>query len=102
MEYHYVGMDQQARSMPTGILTDSERSFYRGENEVEDPEGYRGNARHRARNRMDQIEKDLQVLKEAGEDDLLDEFYSRFSRVGELEREVAELREKLDEEDSDS
>lgn len=102
MGYHYVGMAQQARAMGTGILSDSERAVLRGEKEVEDRDGYISNARYRARKRMDQIEKDLQVLKEAGEDDLVDEFYSRFSRVSELQREVEQLREQLDEQDSDS
>jgi hypothetical protein len=47
---------------------------------------------------MDQIEEDLEVLREAGQEDLVEEFVSRFGRVERLEREVEELREKLDEE----
>lgn len=91
-------MAQQPHQMTTGILSPKEREFFRGENEVENPSGYRGNARYRARNRMEQIERDLEVLKEAGEDDIVEEFYSRFSRVGELERKVERLENELEEE----
>jgi hypothetical protein len=82
--------------MPTGILSTGERDFFRGESDVDDPDGYRRNARHRARKRMDQIEEDLQVLKEAGQDDLVEEFYNRFGRER-LEREIEELRRELEE-----
>lgn len=86
----------QHRRMPTGILSTGERDFFRGESDVDDPDGYRRNARHRARKRMDQIEEDLQVLKEAGQDDLVEEFYNRFGRER-LEREIEELRRELEE-----
>jgi hypothetical protein len=81
----------------TGILSDGERAFFRDEKEVEDPDGYQRNARYRARQRMDQIEEDLEVLRESGQEDLVEEFVNRFGRVERLEREVEELREKLDE-----
>jgi len=83
----------------TGILSDGERAFFRDEKEVEDPDGYQRNARYRARQRMDQIEEDLDVLREAGQEDLVEEFVNRFGRVERLEREVEELRAKLDEDD---
>ena len=86
----------QHRRMPTGILSTGERDFFRGESDVDDPDGYRRNARHRARKRMDQIEEDLQVLKEAGQDDLVEEFYNRFGRDKRLEREIEELRRELE------
>lgn len=51
---------------------------------------------------MDQIEEDLKVLREAGQDDLVEEFVSRFGRVERLEREIEKLRRELeDERDSD-
>ena len=69
------------------------------EKEVEDPDGYQRNARYRARQRMDQIEEDLDVLRDAGQKDLVEEFVNRFGRVERLEKEVEELRSKLDEDD---
>jgi len=95
-----MGTPQQSRTrVSTGILSDGERAFFKGEKEVEDPDGYQRNARYRARQRMDQIEDDLEVLREAGQEDLVEEFVSRFGRVERLEREVEELREKLDEDE---
>lgn len=82
----------------TGILSDGERAFFNGEKTVNDPDGYKRSARYRARQRMNQIEEDLDVLREAGQEDLVEEFVSRFGRVERLEREVEELRSKLDEE----
>lgn len=95
-----MGTPQQpTRRMTTGLLSEGEREFFEGEKEPEDPDGYRRNARYRARQRMDQIEKDIEVLQEAGEDDLVDEFFNRFGRVQRLEREVEQLRSQLDQED---
>jgi len=70
------------------ILSDGERAFFKGENEVKDLDGYQRNARNRARQRMDQIEVDLYVLREAGQEDLVEEFVNRFGRVERLVREV--------------
>lgn len=83
----------------TGILSDGERAFFKGEKTVEDPDGYKRNARYRARQRMDQIEDDLDVLREHGQEDLVEEFVNRFGRVERLEREVEALREQLDKEE---
>lgn len=98
-----MGTPQQTRtSVPTGILSDGEREFFLGEKEVEDPDGYERNARYRARQRMDQIENDLEVLRESGQEDLVNEFLNRFGRVERLEREVEQLRSELSEQDDDS
>jgi hypothetical protein len=86
---------QAKTRVSTGILTEGEREFLRGEKDVENPGGYRSNVRYRAKQRMDQIEEDLEVLREAGEDDLVEEFFGRFGRVQRLEREVEELRDEL-------
>ena len=92
-----MGTSQQSKArVSTGILSNGEREFYRHEKDVKDPDGYRRNARYRARKRMDQIEEDLELLEQAGEDDLVEEFHNRFSRVGQLEKEVDRLRSKVD------
>jgi len=93
-EYLSMGTAQPTR-VPTGLLSNGERDFFRGESDVQDPDGYRRNARHRARKRMDQIEEDLEVLGEAGQADLVEEFYNRFGRDRRLEREIEELREQI-------
>ena len=92
-----MGTNHQSRTrVSTGILSDGERRFFRGEKDVQDPDGYQRNARYRARQRMDQIEEDLEVLRESGQEDLVEEFHSRFGRVERLEREVERLRQELD------
>lgn len=101
MLHHYMGTTPQSRTrVSTGILSDGERAFFRDEKEVEDPDGYERNARYRARQRMDQIEEDLDVLREAGQEDLVKEFVNRFGRVERLEKEVEELRSKLDQDET--
>lgn len=79
-----------------GLLTDGEREFLRGEKEVADPDGYRYNTRSRFRARMKRLDEDLEILREAGEDELVEEFYDKFGRVERLERELEELRDELD------
>lgn len=93
-----MGTPPQLRArVSTGILSDGERAFFRGEHDVKDPDGYTRNARYRARKRMDQIERDLETLREHGQEDLAEEFYNRFSRVERLERQIESLQEQLDE-----
>ncbi|WP_224332904.1 hypothetical protein [Haloprofundus halobius] len=46
---------------------------------------------------MDQIEEDIEILKDAGQDDLVNEFLNRFGRIERLEREIDHLRDQLDE-----
>lgn len=97
--HYYMGTPQQSRTrVATGILSEGERAFFDGRKEVGDPAGYERNARYRARQRMDQIEKDLDVLREAGQEDIVKEFLNRFGRVERLEKEVEQLRDQLDDE----
>lgn len=87
--------------MSRGLLTDAEREFLRGERDVEDPDGYLRNLRYRFRQRMDRLEEDINVLRAAEQDDLVDEFLNQFGRVERLEREVDELRRELEQERGD-
>ena len=91
-----MGTKQQSRTgVRTGILSDGEQRFFCDEKDVKDPDGYQRKARYRARQRMDQIEENLEVLREAGQDDLVEEFYNRFGRVERLERNIERLRREL-------
>lgn len=83
--------------MNRGLLTKAQREFLRGEKPDVDAESYRYRTRSDFRNRMDRLEEDIELLRQAGEDDLVGEFYERFGRVERLQREVADLREQLDE-----
>ena len=87
---------EAGRKLSRGLLTPAQREFLRGERDVENPDSYRYNVRSDFRGRMDKLEEDLELLREHGEDDLVEEFYDRFGRVERLERELDELREQLD------
>lgn len=83
-------------------MSNAEREFLRGENEVEDPDGYERNLKYRAKQQMERIEDDLELLERNGFDDLAEEFFNRFSRYKQLEREVDRLRDELEDERGES
>ncbi len=83
---------ERDRMRNRGLLTKDDRKAYRGDRDV-DEESFH-DIRWNIRKRMDRMEKDLEILEEAGEDELVDEFYDRFGmtdlarRVRELEKET--------------
>lgn len=79
-----------------GLLTKADRNALLGEREVTDER--LADIRYNIRQRMAHIEDDLQILREAGEDDLVAGFYDRFGRAAQLEQRVAELEERLKDE----
>lgn len=80
-----------------GLLTKADRAFFQGDREPEDPESRRGDIRYNINQRMDRIEEDLRILREAGEDDLVANFWDRFGRTSQLEKRVEELEQELEE-----
>lgn len=87
--------------MSRGLLTDAEKEFLRGEKTDIDQQQYRYNIRSNFRGRMDELEEDLDLLREGGEDDLVEEFYNCFGRMERLEKEVHRLRRELDDKQGD-
>jgi hypothetical protein len=87
--------------MSRGLLTEAERAFLRGEKDSVDEQQYRYNVRSNFRSRMEQLSEDLELLREAGEDDLVEKFYAEFSRVERLEKELEALRAELEDERND-
>ena len=87
--------------MSRGLLTKSEREFLRGEKEDVDEQQYRYNIRSNFRSRVSELEEDLELLRDAGEEELVEEFHNTFSRMERLEREVERLRDELEEERDD-
>lgn len=92
-------------SVPTGLLSENEEAFLEGDHEVENPEQYMRNLRHRSNQRIQQIPKHLQLLEEAGHDDLVAQFYYQIDpterlrdEVRALQAEVEALHEVLDDE----
>lgn len=77
----------QKSTVPTGLLSSSQRAFLRGENdEIENPEQYKRNLRHRAKQRAGQMAEDLALLEEHGHDDIVAQFYHEVDRIERLRR----------------
>ncbi len=74
-----------------GLLTKRDRKALRGERDVTSEQLQ--DIRWNVRKRIERIERDLEILEAAGEDELVDDFYGEFGmtdiarRVRELERE---------------
>jgi hypothetical protein len=89
-----------------GILTEDDRDFYRGDKQPDDPDAVRREKRHNISKRIAHIVEDLELLTEAGETDLVDEFHRETDRdagIEDLEAELANIRDHLsagDEDDS--
>ena len=93
----------QDLSVPTGLLSDSQRAFLRGENEdIENPEQYERNIRYRASQRVGQMAEDLALLEKHGHEDIVAEFYHEVNRIERLRRELGIYTENIDSESSDT
>lgn len=79
-----------------GLLTADDRAFYRGEKDVEDEDKTRREKRYNIRQRMENVAEDIELLQEAGEDDLVNEFYGDIGRYERLEQQIQNLQEQID------
>lgn len=80
-----------------GLLTADDRTFFQGGAEKDDPVQARRDKRHNIRKRIERIERDLEILQAAGEEDLVEEFYSTLGRHERLEERLRRLEEQIDE-----
>lgn len=93
-------MSQEEQGMDhRGLLTDDDRRFFRGERDVKDPAKKASEIRYRVRRRMENLEEDIQILREADETRLVEEFYEKIGRYERLERQIEELQQRLDDGD---
>lgn len=88
----------EARTMNRGLLTKAQREFLQGDKPDVDQDNYLYRIRSDFRARMDELEEDLEILREADQNELVEEFFDRFGRVERLEREIEELRKKVEDE----
>lgn len=82
-----------------GLLTSDDRAFFSGDKEFESEEKKtqaRRDKRHNIRQRMEHIAEDIELLQEAGEDDLVNEFYADIGRYERLEQQIRELQEQVE------
>ena len=88
-------------TVPTGLLSDNERAFLRGEKDVENPDQYERNLRYRANQRKDQMAEDLKLLEKEGHEDIVAGFYYKVNRIERLRRELGIYMENVDSETSE-
>lgn len=79
-----------------GLLTDDDRAFFQGETDKDDPDAAWSTKRHNVRERARNMAEDLDILREAGEDDLVEFVYEEIGRYEQLDRRLKELEEQLD------
>lgn len=83
-----------------GLLTKKDRKVLRGEIEFDSEEERRdklSDIRWAVKERMDKIDDDLKILRDAGEDELVAKFYDSFGPTKELEQRIEELEDQLEE-----
>lgn len=100
-QYMGIASEQDDHMDRRALLTDREREVLRGEaDDVENLRQYQSKVRTRVNNRLGRLEEDLQLLADV-EPEISSEVYKRIcddrdSRLAQLEREVAELRERVE------
>ena len=86
------------------LLTDREREVLSGEvDDVENPAEYRSKIRSRIKKRLKRLESDVDLL-DKHEPDLAEDLYKHICgdeqrRLAKVEREIAELRNRIEDED---
>ena len=89
--------DETDRMQNRGLLTEDDRAFFRGEKETDDPDKTRREKLFNVRERRDNVAEDLELLREAGEDETVEQFYAVVGRYERLERQLHDLQSQLDE-----
>jgi len=84
-----------------GLLTEDDRAFFSGEKDTDDPDKTEREKRYRIRRRIEHMADDLDILREAGQDDLLSDFYQAAGRQERLARKVEQLEAELESERDD-
>lgn len=92
----WVRRNDRALMENRGLLTDDDRRFFRGEKDI-DPDGAQArNKRSRVRRRIENIAEDLEILREAGEDDLVATFEDETGAYARLDERLQEVEEFME------
>lgn len=77
-------------AVTTALLSDKQRAFLRGEREgdLKDPDQYERKVRHQARQRVEMLRRDLQLLEANDHEDIVAQFYYEVSRIERLREEL--------------
>lgn len=82
-----------------GLLTADDRAFFEGDKDVDDPMETRRQKRYNVRQRIERLSEDLDILREAGENDLVSDFYDevgRLEQIDALKEQVERLEQQFD------
>lgn len=80
-----------------GLLTADDRAFFEGQKDVDNADKTRREKRYNVRQRIDRVAEDIEILRDAGEDDLVEDLYDEIGRYERLEKQLRDLREQLEE-----
>lgn len=82
----------QSNAVTTALLSDKQRAFLRGEreDELKDPEQYERKVRHQARQRVEMLRRDLELLETNDHEDIVAMFYWEVSRIERLRDDLRE------------
>lgn len=72
--------------MTTALLSEKQRAFLRDEreDELKDPDQYERKLRHQARQRLEMLRTDLELLEANDHEDIVAQFYYEVSRIERL------------------
>lgn len=79
-----------------GLLTEDDRAFWRGEKDVDDHAQAAARKRYHVNQRIDRLEEDIKILRQAGEDEVVSNIYQAVGRFEQLEQEIEELRDLIE------
>lgn len=79
-----------------GLLTEDDRAFWRGEKDVDDYAQAAARKRYHINQRIDRLEEDIKILRQAGEDEVVSNIYQAVGRFEQLEQEIEELRDLIE------
>lgn len=80
-----------------GLLTDDDRAFFKGERPTDDPDKTRREKLFHIRRRIEHMNDDIDILRDAGEDEAVQYLYTVVGRYERLERKLNDLQNQLDE-----
>lgn len=79
-----------------GLLTDDDRRFFQGDKTVSNPDQTRHEKAYNIRQRIQNLATDIDILRNADEDGLVDAFYAETNRNERLRQQLEDLQQKLD------
>lgn len=79
-----------------GVLTDDDRAFFRGErDDIDDEDKTRREKVFHIRQRIDNLDDDIDILRKAGEEETVQYLYQVVGRFERLERRLDELEQQV-------